>query len=85
MIVVNWPKSFPDLKKEKVTHQYTDQFEAGVKSFTGPLVCESESSIEGISCVIKTLVDIVCPAEVKDNGVKVPIYPTTFRYFYWEI
>ena len=79
IIVTNWPKSFPELKIEKVTHQYTEQFEAGVKSFTGPLVCETESSIEGISCVIRTIVDIVCPSEVNDNGVKVPIYPTTFR------
>ena len=30
IIVNNWPKSFPDLKSEKIPHQYTQQFEAGV-------------------------------------------------------
>ena len=79
-IVTNWPECFPELKSEKMSHQYTKQFEAGVKSFTGPLVCETESSIEGISCVIKTIVDVVCPSVVDENGVKVPVLPTTFRY-----
>ena len=80
LVVKNWPNCFPELKTEKITHQYTSQFEAGVKSLTGPLVCETESTLEGISCVIKTIVDVVCPARVKEGGRKEPIYPTTFRY-----
>ena len=80
LVVKNWPNCFPALKSEKITHQYTSQFEAGVKSFTGPLVCETESTLEGISTVIKTLVDVVCPSKVKESGVKEPIFPTTFRY-----
>ena len=80
LIVKSWPNCFPGLKTEKITHQYTSKFEAGVKLFTGPLVCETESTLEGISCVIKTLVDVVCPSKVKEGGVKEPIYPTTFRY-----
>ena len=42
IVVKNWPNCFPTLKSEKITHQYTSQFEAGVKCLTGPLVCETE-------------------------------------------
>ena len=80
IIVKNWPQCFPDLKSEKVGHQYIKQFEAGVNSFTGPLVCETESTVEGIAIVIKTIVDIVCPSVKCEDGTKAPIYPTTFRY-----
>ena len=77
-IVHNWPKCFPDLKLQQIRHQYTDHFERGVKAFTGPLVCETESTLEGISVVIKTLVDTVCPA--KDvAGERVAVHTTTFR------
>ena len=80
LIVKHWPKCLPDMRSQQITHQYTKQFEAGVNAFTGPLVCETESTLEGISVVIKTLVDVVCPATVDENGLKSPIYPTTFRY-----
>ena len=80
LLVKTWPNCFPELKSEKITHQYTSKFEAGVKSYTGPLVCETESTLEGISTVIKTLVDVVCPSKVRESGVKEPLYPTTFRY-----
>ena len=35
--------------------------------------------LQGISSVIKTLVDVVCPFKV-EKGAKVAIHPTTFRY-----
>ena len=81
MVVKSWPKCFPDLKSEIIRHQYHKEFEAGVESYTGPLVCETESTIEGIAVVIKTIVDIVCPSVKCDDGTKAPIYPKTFRYF----
>ena len=80
LIVKHWPKCLPSMKTQQITHQYTQQFEAGVHAVTGPLVCETESTLEGISVVIKTLVDVVCPSTVNDKGFKSPIYPTTFRY-----
>ena len=46
LIVKNWPKCFPDMKSEQIRHQYSKEFEAGVKEFTGPLVCETESTLE---------------------------------------
>ena len=46
LIVKNWPKCFPDMKSKQIRHQYSKQFEAGVKAFTGPLVCETESTLE---------------------------------------
>ena len=79
VIAKNWPTCFPDMQSKQITHQYTRKFEAGVTSFTGPLVCETESTLEGISVVLKTLVDVVCPAKVDKNGSKSPIHLTTFR------
>ena len=79
LIAKNWPNCLPDMKTKQITHQYTRKFEAGVTSFIGLLVCETESTLEGISVVLKTLVDVVCPAKVDKNGSKSPIHPTTFR------
>ena len=79
IVVNNWPNSFPEMKSKHIAHQYTREFEAGVRSLTGPLVCETESTLEGISCVIKTLVEAVCPSKVDERGLKSPIHPTTFR------
>ena len=78
LIASNWPNLFPDLKKERIKHQYSTEFEKEVKVVTGPLVCETESTLEGISKVITQLTDELCPAGLNDDGHKVPIFPTTF-------
>ena len=77
-ISLNWPKVFPDLRSNRIKHQYSEQFEAPVKIYTGPLVCETESTLQGISKVITKLTDELCPTVLNEEGKNVPIYPTTF-------
>ena len=77
-IAANWPNVLPDLKVSRIKHQYSQEFEKEVKIFTGPLVCETESTLEGISKVITTLTDDLCPTIQNEEGKNVPIFPTTF-------
>ena len=58
-IAVNFPKAFPDMKEMQIEHQYTSEFEREVKIFTGPLIFETESTLEGISKVITKLIVFV--------------------------
>ena len=78
VMVKHFPNAFPDLKFSEADHQYKEQFEQEVKVFTGPLIFETESTLEGISKVIKVLVDTVCPAVEDCSGKPVPVFPTTF-------
>ena len=61
-----------------IKHQYSELFEKGVNCWVGPLVCESESTIDGISKVITTLIDAVCPKSVNTMGLDIPVHPTVF-------
>ena len=79
LISSNWPDIFPTMKTTAhISHQYSDLFQEGVKCWVGPLVCENESTIEGISKVITELIDKVCPKVVNDKGMEAPAYPTVF-------
>ena len=69
IIVENWPEVLPDMKSvKKIPHQYSKEFSAGVKTWTGPLVFETESTLEGLSKVITNIVDQVCPARRRADG-----------------
>ena len=68
----------PDLDLTTIKHQYSEEFEKGVTVWTGPLVCENESNLEGMAKIITTLTDELCPATTNRDGLKVPICPTTF-------
>ena len=75
----NWPEVFPGMDTmKKIPHQYSDAFASGVKSWTGPLVFETESTLEGISKVITEIVDKVCPVKIKGDGSAGPVYTTVF-------
>ena len=75
----NWPNLFPEMKASaNYEHQYSEQFEQGVPCWVGPLVCEDESSITGISKVLKELIDTVCPKTQSLSGRDVPVHPTVF-------
>ena len=77
LIKNQWPKLFPQMETTgNIQHQYTNFFEQGVKCWVGPLVFESESTVEGISKVITKLVDDVCPKIVSENGSVSPVHPT---------
>ena len=79
LIKSNWPKIFPGMKTTPhILHQYSELFQQGVNCWVGPLVCETESTIDGISKVITEIIDRVCPKLVNDKGVEVPAYPTVF-------
>ena len=79
LVKSNWPSVFPTMMTTAhVMHQYTELFQQGVNCWVGPLVCESESTIEGISKVITELIDKVCPKIVNEQGFEVPAYPTVF-------
>jgi hypothetical protein len=78
LIANNWPNLFPDMEAKRIKHQYSKEFEKEIKIFTGPLVCETESTLEGISKVITNLTDGLCPTVLNEDGQNVPIFPTTF-------
>ena len=78
LIAETWPSLFPDMKVKRIEHQYSKEFEQEVKIYTGPLICETESTLEGIAQVIKSLTDDLCPTAVNEEGQHVPIFPTTF-------
>ena len=79
LIKTKWPNLFPTLQTSaNIQHQYSKQFENGVNCWVGPLVFEDESSIDGISKVITTLIDEVCPKSVNVDGTDSPIHPTVF-------
>ena len=46
-----WPSAFPRLHVERLGHQYTAEFDEEVRVWTGPLVCENESTLEGMSSI----------------------------------
>ena len=46
--------------------------------WTGPLVFENESNLQGMAKIITSLTDELCPTAVNKSGVKIPICPTTF-------
>jgi hypothetical protein len=49
LIKSKWPDAFPKMKTApNVKHQYSELFQKGVNCWVGPLVCESESTIDGI-------------------------------------
>ena len=77
-IKINFPEAFPDLECVEVDHQYKKLFENEVKVLTGPLIFETESTLEGISKVIKNLIDVVCPVVSDAAGKPAPVFPTTF-------
>ena len=74
----NWPAAFPDLNHSRIKHQYSKEFDREIKVWTGPLVCENESNLSGMSKIITTLTDQLCPSTKNRQGVKIPICPTTF-------
>ena len=74
----HFPDAFPGLNKVEIEHQYKSEFEKEVKVFTGPLIFETESTLEGISKVIRSLIDVVCPVETNEAGKPAPAFPTTF-------
>jgi hypothetical protein len=78
LIAETWPSLFPDMKVKRIEHQYSKEFNKEVKIYTGPLICETESTLEGIAVVIKSLTDELCPTAVNEEGQHVPIFPTTF-------
>ena len=54
IIATNWPEALPEMDYlKKIPHQYSKDFSAGVKSWTGPLIFETESTLEGLSKVIR--------------------------------
>ena len=61
-----------------IPHQYIEKFQDGVNSCVGPLVFETESTVDGISKVITQLIDQVCPKRINKNGSEDPLYPTVF-------
>ena len=77
-IKTNWPAAFPNIEFNRIKHQYSNKFDGGVKVWTGPLVCENESNLEGMSKIITSLTDQLCPVTTNRDGVKIPISPTTF-------
>ena len=77
IIKVNWPTAFPNLALNRIKHQYSEEFEGGVKVWTGPLVCENESNLEGMAKIITNLTDELCPVTTNREGVNIPISPTT--------
>ena len=77
-IVAHFPEAFPNLKSIEIEHQYSREFEKEVKVFTGPLIFETESTLEGISKVITQLIDVVCPVVLDKAGEPAPAFPTTF-------
>ena len=78
LIAQHWPHVFPDLKLSRNVHQYSKEMEKEVKIYTGPLVCETESTLEGISKVITKLTGDLCPVALDECVHGVPIFPTTF-------
>ena len=78
LIVANWPSLLPDMKEKRIHHQYSKEFEKEIKIYTGPLVCETESTLEGIAKVIQSLTDDLCPTVLNEDGQNVPVFPTTF-------
>ena len=80
MSLVNqiWPNAFPGLSVKKVDHQYTAEFEKEVRVWTGPLVCENESTLEGMSSIISKLTAELCPKTTNSYGSQIPISVTTF-------
>ena len=77
-IATNFPEAFPDLNYSEIKHQYTSSFDKEVKVHTGPLIFQSESTLDGISKVITELIDEVCPVMFDNEGNPSPVYPTTF-------
>ena len=73
-----FPEAFPDLKEVEIKHQYSSSFEREVKIHTGPLVFETESTLDGISKVITELIDVACPVVLDKAGKPAPAFPTTF-------
>ena len=54
LVKTNWPAAFPSMKTNpNIKHQYSGLFEKGVSCWVGPLVCESESTIDGIGETIQ--------------------------------
>ena len=78
IIKSNWPNAFPDLVVTRIRHQYSREFENEVKIWTGPLICENESTLDGMSKIITSLTDELCPVTFDKQGGKIPISPTTF-------
>ena len=78
IIKKNYPAAFPDLVESRIKHQYSKDFEDEVKIWTGPLVCENESTLDGMSKIITSLTDELCPTTRNRHGAKIPICPTTF-------
>ena len=78
LVANNWPDVLPDLKIMRIEHQYSSLMDKEVKVYTGPLVCETESTLPGISKVITKLTDDLCPVAQNEEGQNVPIYPTIF-------
>jgi hypothetical protein len=78
LVKKHWPAAFPDLVETRIRHQYSAEFERKVKVWTGPLICENESNLEGMSKIITSLTDELCPATTNRYGVKIPICVTTF-------
>ena len=79
LVQTQWPNLFPKMQTTaNIPHQYSKQFEQGVNCWVGPLVFETESSIDGISKVITELIDQVCPKSVDNGGTESPIHPTVF-------
>ena len=73
-----WPSAFPMLHVERLEHQYTTEFDKEVRVWTGPLVCENESTLEGMSSIISKLTAELCPKTINSCGSQVPISVTTF-------
>ena len=49
LVKTKWPGAFPKMKTSpNIKHPYSELFEDGVNCWVGPLVCESESTIDGI-------------------------------------
>ena len=78
LVKKNWPHAFPALVETRIRHQYSAEFEREVKVWTGPLVCENESNLEGMAKIITSLTDNLCPATTNRYGDKIPICVTTF-------
>ena len=49
LVKTKWPGAFPKMKTSpNIKHPYSELFEDGVNCWVGPLVCKSESTIDGI-------------------------------------
>ena len=55
-------------------------FDKEVKVTTGPLVCETESTLEGISKVITTLTDTLCPTAFTNKVSYISWFLDAFNY-----